>query len=110
MIVYHFTQISTYILIYKFICSLKYLYNENPKRGSNLFYFILFIFYFLFRQKKNLEMELHVTKGSVDDLKLLLDSHKKEILSLQESLVRHQVIIYITCLYITISKKGYGCK
>ena len=55
-------------------------------------------------------MELHVTKGSVDDLKLLLDSHKKEILSLQESLVRHQVIIYITCLYITISKKGYGCK
>lgn len=55
------------------------------------------IFFFLFRQKKNLEMELHVTKGSVEDLKLLLDSHKKEILSLQESLVRHQVhFTYIT--------------
>jgi hypothetical protein len=54
MIVYHFTQISTYILIYKFICSLKYLYNENPKRGSNLFYFILFIFYFLRNQKLTL--------------------------------------------------------
>ena len=70
---------------------------EGKVKLIKTIYFIYFFWLFLFRQKKNLEMELHVTKGSVEDLKLLLDSHKKEILSLQESLVRHQVhFTYIT--------------
>lgn len=49
-------------------------------------------------------MELHVSKGSVDDLKLLLDSHKKEIQALQESLVRYQVIIYNICILHLVRK------
>lgn len=50
------------------------------------------------KHKKDLENELLTTRGSVHELKLLLENHKKEIKSLQEALARHQETVSKTQL------------